>query len=552
MKNPDKYQGQVELRPTQYPQQRQQLQTTTSSQDTAAAVSRAEWLKRSIVRRTISFVENDVEHVIAQSPFLAANVANNNPQNDDTSVVAVFHRSEIVTGELQGKGGFSVVYEIKGFDFCPRVHRQLTPEQRAARELLQQSCIDPSTGKGRYAIKFLQEKLLPFRSKNKGKNKYDRLPLQVNAAKDFSFAASDLALETQFLTALNHDNILSIRGTPVDGIHALRDGRHDGYFIITDRLIDTLDQRIKTWNQRKKMAALKEQAEEEQLFLLCEKMEYALQLAEALKYLHDRRIVFRDLKPQNIGFSASGRLQLFDFGLCRELPASATAAPDSHFTDLYKMSGVGTRRYMAVEIINAHRYNVKADVYGWSMVVWELLTGSKPFPLYSVEDHRIMVCQGGERPPLSSSTTGSNGNAIWPETVRTLLKQSWTESVRDRLTIHEVCDSLRSILFAMTTKLHRQQEQSIRLPILSIEEPTPVRAIRTLQREEAPKSPTGVMDDIFTTLFIPDYEDEIGTKGQNSSEGPARIKVDVQGTTLLPEYEVIPLECLLPEVEDIM
>lgn len=549
MRNPDKYQDQVELRKTQNPQQRQQSQTT-SSRDTAAAVSRAEWLKRSIVRRTIRFVENDLEHVIAQSPFLAANSANN-PQND-TSAVAVFQRSEIKTGELQGKGGFSVVYEITGFDFCPNVDRQLSPEQREARELLQQSCIDPSTGKGRYAIKFLQEKLLPFRSKTK-------IPLRVDAAKDFSFAASDLAVETKFLTALNHDNILSIRGTPLDGIHALRDGRHDGYFIITDRLVDTLDQRIKTWNQRKKMAELEEQAEEEQQFLLCEKMEYALQLAKALEYLHDRRIVFRDLKPQNIGFSASGHLQLFDFGLCREVPASATAAPDSHLTDLYEMSGVGTRRYMAVEIVNTHRYNVKADVYGWSMVVWELLIGSKPFPLYSVEDHRIMVCQGGERPPLPSTTitSNSNGNTMWPEAVRTLLKQSWTESVRDRLTIYEVCDSLRSILFTMTTELQQQQQQEQRriLPNLSIEEPTPVREIRALHKEESPQSPTGVMDDIFTTLpqwFIPEYEEEIGTKGQDSSEGPVAIKVDVQGTTLLPEYELIPLECLLPEVEDIM
>ena len=115
-------------------------------------------------------------------------------------------------------------------------------------------------------------------------------------------------------------------------------------------------------------------------------------------------MVFRDLKPDNVGIAVDGTVKLFDFGLCRELPtkpynhkncsaqrndgddhstssirssSNSSSSSSSSINDLikrrrydplYRMSSVGTRRYMSPEVISGYCYNQKTDVYSWSMV----------------------------------------------------------------------------------------------------------------------------------------------------------------------------------------
>ena len=367
----------------------------------SSSASRNEWWQRSVARRTVSFVEQDVAQVASYSPFL-----NSKPAHHES--VALFRRHEIIKGRLLGKGGFSNVYEVIGFDLDEAVSCQLSPSQQKLREHYQRTSRTPE-GEGRYAVKHLKEKLL-------------------STPKEFQYAASDLAIEASYLSALDHPNILSVRGLPVDGIHGFADGRHDGFFIITDRLTDTLDARIGSWRSCG--------------VDLAHKAEYALQLADALDYLADRRIVFRDLKPHNIGFDRSGLLQLFDFGLCRELP-------EGESDELFCMSGVGTRRYMAPEVCTVGNYNEKADVYSWSMVLWEMLSSIKPYPDYSVNDHQRFVCERGERPDM---------NPEWPRSIQNLLRQTWTEDVASRLSMKETRFLLKAIIQA--TKITAESPES--------------------------------------------------------------------------------------------
>ena len=372
---------------------------------------RKEWWQQSIVRRTASFVKADLELVTSKSPFLQRPVQNE---------AAYFHRSEIITADQPlGHGGFSTVYEILGFCLSEQVSVQLTAEQNDMRLHYARTAVDVDTGRGRFVLKHLQERLLRGRRA------------------EFSLAAADLALEVAYLERLKHDHIVSLRGLPVDGLQALEDGKHDGYFLILDRLQDTLDQRIHEWKQLEQDDSCSIDN------IVRDKMEYARQLASACSYLHQHDIVFRDLKPQNIGFSQDGRIQLFDFGLCRELPKyeeDNERDEDDEADCMYEMSGVGTRRYMAPEIVNNARYNCKADVYSWSMVVWQMFALKKPYPHHSTEDHRIFVCQQGERPPLEDD------NVYIPWILRSLLEESWCEFVADRFTMAQVCDQLASVL----------------------------------------------------------------------------------------------------------
>ena len=81
-------------------------------------------------------------------------------------------------------------------------------------------------------------------------------------------------------------------------------------------------------------------------------------VARALRYLHDNDIIYRDLKPDNVGFDIRGDVKLFDFGLTKELRPR-----DRIRTDEYRASGqTGSRRYMAPEVVLCKNYGLKADI----------------------------------------------------------------------------------------------------------------------------------------------------------------------------------------------
>ena len=103
-------------------------------------------------------------------------------------------------------------------------------------------------------------------------------------------------------------------------------------------------------------------------------------LAEALAEAHRAGIVHRDLKPANVMVDAAGRPVVTDFGLARNL----AAAPDSRSGQAM----VGTPNYMAPEQVNgsAGAGGPAVDIFALGVILYELLTGTRPFdgPLGSV------------------------------------------------------------------------------------------------------------------------------------------------------------------------
>jgi serine/threonine protein kinase len=188
-------------------------------------------------------------------------------------------------------------------------------------------------------------------------------------------------VEAHLLASFDHPNILKIRGWAMNGVASFAQGcRHDSFFLLLDPLQESLDQRLVKWKEdRQKLHGSSSsslmlspesspvrlrpkqdgfwsrwaatslhpqqqhlhQEQQEQLQqefideprLFAEKIRICQEISSALAYLHSRDVIYRDLKPNNIGFHKDGRVQLFDFGLSRELPSAG------NLTDPFVMSG---------------------------------------------------------------------------------------------------------------------------------------------------------------------------------------------------------------------
>jgi serine/threonine-protein kinase len=102
-----------------------------------------------------------------------------------------------------------------------------------------------------------------------------------------------------------------------------------------------------------------------------------LQVADAVSYAHAKLIVHRDLKPANILVGSDGQVKLLDFGIAKLL-----ADAESDGTSLTELSGPPlTPDYASPEQIAGEPLGTASDVYSLGIVLFELLTGSRPYTL---------------------------------------------------------------------------------------------------------------------------------------------------------------------------
>ncbi len=100
-----------------------------------------------------------------------------------------------------------------------------------------------------------------------------------------------------------------------------------------------------------------------------------LQVADAVAYAHARLIVHRDLKPSNILVTARGEVKLLDFGVAKLLEDDAPAA--ANLTQ--QIGRAVTPDYASPEQVSGRPVTVASDVYSLGIVLYELLTGERPY-----------------------------------------------------------------------------------------------------------------------------------------------------------------------------
>ena len=128
-----------------------------------------------------------------------------------------------------------------------------------------------------------------------------------------------------------------------------------------------------------------------------ERLRFALQVADSLRYAHQKLVVHRDIKPSNILVDEEGQVKLLDFGIAKLLGEEAAA---SNLTQTGEQ--LLTPGFSAPEQIRAQAVTTATDVYQFGVVLYRLLSGRCPFPEEaSFYELARIVCE--EMPPPPSA-----------------------------------------------------------------------------------------------------------------------------------------------------
>jgi hypothetical protein len=129
---------------------------------------------------------------------------------------------------------------------------------------------------------------------------------------------------------------------------------------------------------------------------LDEKLSVMEQICDGLAFAHAREIVHRDLKPANIHILPSGKVKIMDFGLARLSGSEMTT------TGMV----MGTPHYMSPEQVRGAKADTRSDVFALGCVLYEMITGRKPFDAESMHAVLFKIMQE-EPPPLRQVAPGT-------------------------------------------------------------------------------------------------------------------------------------------------
>jgi serine/threonine protein kinase/Tol biopolymer transport system component len=189
--------------------------------------------------------------------------------------------------------------------------------------------------------------------------------------------------EAHSVSALNHPNILTI--------HEF--GAHGSTHYLAAEFVqgETLRARLKRLP-----------------ISLPEALDIAIQIASALQAAHEGGIIHRDIKPENVMIREDGYVKVLDFGLAKlseQRPADGTVNAEAETrAQLQTQAGVimGTVAYMSPEQARGNAVDARTDIFSLGAVLYEMLTGDKPFTGETVS-HIIVAVIEKEAPRLSAS-----------------------------------------------------------------------------------------------------------------------------------------------------
>ena len=155
-------------------------------------------------------------------------------------------------------------------------------------------------------------------------------------------------VESQAAASLSHQNIVQIYDV----------GEEDGLHYIVMELLE--GETLKKYMLSKGNMLSRREA-----------MNYSMQICRALEHAHSKHVVHRDIKPQNIVLTESGKIKVADFGIARAANNSTTLTAGS--------LAVGSAHYLSPEQARGGYTDNRSDIYSFGVVMYEMFTGKLPF-----------------------------------------------------------------------------------------------------------------------------------------------------------------------------
>nr|XP_019587015.1 PREDICTED: serine/threonine-protein kinase Nek1 isoform X3 [Rhinolophus sinicus] len=149
-------------------------------------------------------------------------------------------------------------------------------------------------------------------------------------------------------------------------------------------------------------------------------LDWFVQICLALKHVHDRKILHRDIKSQNIFLTKNGTVQLGDFGIARVLNSTVELA----------RTCIGTPYYLSPEICENKPYNNKSDIWALGCVLYEMCTLKHAFEAGNMKNLVLKIISGSF-PPVCLH---------YSYDLRSLLSQLFKRNPRDRPSVNSILE----------------------------------------------------------------------------------------------------------------
>ncbi|XP_077572539.1 serine/threonine-protein kinase Nek1 isoform X10 [Stigmatopora nigra] len=149
-------------------------------------------------------------------------------------------------------------------------------------------------------------------------------------------------------------------------------------------------------------------------------LDWFVQICLALKYIHDRKILHRDIKSQNIFLTKDGTVQLGDFGIARVLNSTVELA----------RTCIGTPYYLSPEICENKPYNNKSDIWALGCVLYEMCTLKHAFEAGNMKNLVLKIIRGSYHPVA----------VHYSSELRSILAQLFKHNPRERPSVSSILD----------------------------------------------------------------------------------------------------------------
>ncbi|XP_015200423.1 serine/threonine-protein kinase Nek1 isoform X2 [Lepisosteus oculatus] len=150
-------------------------------------------------------------------------------------------------------------------------------------------------------------------------------------------------------------------------------------------------------------------------------MDWFVQICLALKHVHDRKILHRDIKSQNIFLTKDGTIQLGDFGIARVLNSTVELA----------RTCIGTPYYLSPEICENKPYNNKSDIWALGCVLYEMCTLKHAFEAGNMKNLVLKIIRGSY-PPVS---------VHYSYDLRNLMSHLFKRNPKDRPSVNSILEN---------------------------------------------------------------------------------------------------------------